>query len=40
MSGRELSDDELRESAERLTRFYSILFDIYKEEKLKEGKKD
>lgn len=38
MSGREWSDDEVRESAERLTRFYSILFDIYKEEKLKEKK--
>jgi len=38
MSGREWSDDEVRDSAERLTRFYSILFDIYKEEKLKEKK--
>ena len=38
MSDREWSDDEVRESAERLTRFYTILFDIYKEEKLKEKK--
>lgn len=38
MSGEKWSDDEVRESAERLTRFYSILFDICKEEKLKEKK--
>jgi hypothetical protein len=37
-SGREWSDEEVRDAAERLTRFYSILFDIYKEEKLKEKK--
>jgi len=38
ISGRDWSDSEVRESVERLTRFYSILFNTYKEEKLKEKK--